>query len=284
MMYSTRKKNLKYALPDKSMKYNDRLTIFLPFFLLVLIFTPLGLFSPNIDPFEHSSFFSLTTIDAGDDQGYYAYMRSFFFDGDVDFFNERNYAYFYYLTRTNHSLNLWPCGPALLWTPFFLIGEGIEKVSVFMGMAEKTFGYGWSHLVATSLGTVFYAFCGFLLLYRTLSFLFSKQAALWSCWVLFLSSPLPYFIFVRSRMGHFAEFFSLSLFLYIWFRRPKISDSVSWGLCLGCVLALVGMSRYTNMAVGLFPIAIFFVVIRLVLLAAYLYFEVIEKYPLHTYM
>ena len=27
-----------------------------------------------------------------------------------------------------------------------------------------------------------------------------------------------------------------------------------------------------------------FVVIRLVLLAAYLYFEVIEKYPLHTYM
>ena len=60
---------------------NERLTIFLPFFLCVLLLVPLGLFSGDIDPFEHSGFFSLTTIDAGDDQGYYAYIRSFFLMG-----------------------------------------------------------------------------------------------------------------------------------------------------------------------------------------------------------
>ena len=260
MVYSVGQRNLKEDLHNKPMKYDDRLTIFLPFFLCALILTPLGLFSSNIDPFEHSSFFSLTTIDAGDDQGYYAYLRSVFFDGDVDFLNERNYAYFYHLTRTNYSLNLWPCGPALLWAPFFLIGEVVEKLLVFVGVAEKTYGYGWSHLVTTGLGTIFYVFCGFLLLYKTLSLLFTRKAALWSCWTLFLSSPLPYFAFVRSRMGHFAEFFTLSLILYIWFRRPSSENSIPWGFCLGCVLALVGMSRYTNMAIGVFPIAIFFVI------------------------
>ncbi len=240
---------------------NERLTIFLPFFLCVLFLVPLGLFSQEIDPFEHSGFFSLTTIDAGDDQGYYAYIRSFFFDGDIDFLNERNYAYYFHLTRTNQTLNLWPCGPALLWAPFFLVGELVEKVLIYFGMGQKTYGYGWSHLISTGLGTLFYVFSGFLLLYKTVSSIFSKRAALWSCWTLFLSSPLPYFAFVRSRMGHFAEFFTLSLILYIWFRRPKLDNSISWGLCLGCVLALVGMSRYTNIIMGIFPVTAFFLII-----------------------
>jgi len=240
---------------------NERLTIFLPFFLCVLLLVPLGLFSGDIDPFEHSGFFSLTTIDAGDDQGYYAYIRSFFFDGDVDFLNERNYAYYFHLTKTNYVLNLWPCGPALLWAPFFLVGELVEKILVYFGMGQKTYGYGWSHLISTGLGTLFYVFCGFLLLYKTVSSMFSKRAALWSCWTLFLSSPLPYFTFIRSRMGHFAEFFTLSLILYIWFRRPKLENSIPWGLCLGCVLALVGMSRYTNIMMGIFPIMAFFLIV-----------------------
>jgi hypothetical protein len=240
---------------------NERLTIFLPFFLCVLLLVPLGLFSEGIDPFEHSGFFSLTTIDAGDDQGYYAYLRSFFFDADVDFLNEKNYAYYFHLTKTNYALNLWPCGPALLWAPFFLAGELVEKILVYFGMGQKTYGYGWCHLISTGLGTLFYVFCGFLLLYKTLSSMFSKRAALWSCWTLFLSSPLPYFAFIRSRMGHFAEFFTLSLILYIWLRRPKPENSTSWGLCLGCVLALVGMSRYTNIIMGIFPITAFFIIL-----------------------
>jgi hypothetical protein len=240
---------------------NERLTIFLPFFLCVLLFVPLGLFNEGVDPFEHSGFFSLTTIDAGDDQGYYAYVRSFFFDGDIDFLNERNYAYYFHLTQTNYALNLWPSGQALLWAPFFLVGELVEKILVYFEMSQKTYGYGWSHLISTGLGTLFYVFCGFLLLYKTLSSMFSKRAALWSCWTLFLSSPLPYFTFIRSRMGHFAEFFTLSLILYIWLHRPKPENSTSWGLCLGCVLALVGMSRYTNIIVGIFPIAAFILVI-----------------------
>ena len=243
---------------------NERLTIFLPFFLCVLFLVPLGLFNERIDPFEHSSFFSLTTIDAGDDQGYYSYIRSFFFDRDIDFLNERNYAYYFHLTKTNHALNLWPCGPAILWAPFFLAGEMVEKVLVYFGMAEKTYGYGWSHLISTGLGTLFYVFCGFLLLYKTISSIFSRRAALWSCWTMFLSSPLPYFAFVRSRMGHFAEFFTLSLILFLWFRRPKIENSVSWGLYLGFVLALVGMSRYTNIIIGIFPITALFLIIRFI--------------------
>ncbi len=243
---------------------NERLTIFLPFFLCVLFLVPLGLFNQEIDPFEHSSFFSLTTIDAGDDQGYYAYLRSFFFDGDVDFLNERNYAYYLHLTRTNYALNLWPCGPAILWMPFFLMGELVEKIIVYLGITQKTYGYGWSHLISTGLGTLFYVFCGFLLLYKTISSIFSRRAALWSCWTLFLSSPLPYFTFVRSRMGHFAEFFTLSLILYLWFRRPKLENSIPWGLCLGCVLALVGMSRNTNIIVGIFPITAFFLSVRFI--------------------
>lgn len=235
----------------------DILKIFIGFLLCFLMFTPLGLFSDTIDPFEHSSLVSLTMIDAGDDQGYYSYLRSLLADGDIDFFNESNYAYNLYLTKTGYTLNLWPVGPAILWTPFFLAAGCVEWVLRMLGAAGDSKGYGWTYLIATGLGSCFYVFCGLLLLYRTLTLWFSRTASMLAVWTIYLSSPLVYFTFVRNRMGHFAEFFSICLFLFLWFHRPLRERASQWGFSLGCSLALVVMSRYTNAVVALLPAAIY---------------------------
>lgn len=230
---------------------------FIPFFICFLLFTPLGVFSERIDPFEHSSFFSLTTIDAADDQGYYSYLRSLIFDGDIDFYNENNYAYNLLFTQTGYTLNLWPAGPAVLWAPFFLTAQGCQWVLQGLGLSADAGGYGWSHLVATGLASAFYVFCGLLLLYRTLRQVFSRRAGLVAVWTLFLSSPLVYFTFIRSRMGHFSEFFSISLFLYLWCRPPGRGRTPLWAFSLGCSLALAAMSRYTNAVIVFLPLAVY---------------------------
>gem|GEM_PF-2142143 len=240
------------------MKRRTVVEFFIPFLICFLLFAPLGVFSDRVDPFEHSGFFSLTTIDAADDQGYYSYLRSLMFDGDIDFYNENNYAYNLFFTQTGYTLNLWPVGPAVLWTPFFLAAQGCQWVLQGLGWSTDAQGYGWSHLVATGLASAFYVFCGLLLLYRTLRLVFSRRAAWVAVWTLFLSSPLVYFTFIRSRMGHFGEFFSICLFLYLWYRPPGGRGRAAWwAFSLGCSLALAVMCRYTNAALAFLPLAVY---------------------------
>ncbi len=58
------------------------------FYFLFLLLTPLGVFNPWVPPDADTGYYSVTRIDGGDDSGYYAYLRSAFFDGDLDFLNE----------------------------------------------------------------------------------------------------------------------------------------------------------------------------------------------------
>ena len=44
-------------------------------FFLFLLLTPLGIFNDWVPPNIHQGFYSVATIDAGDDTGYYAFLR-----------------------------------------------------------------------------------------------------------------------------------------------------------------------------------------------------------------
>ena len=65
------------------------------FYFLFLLLTPLGLFNDWVPPLSHSGYYSVKTVDGGDDTGYYSYLRSIFFDGDQFreiFQNDINYT------------------------------------------------------------------------------------------------------------------------------------------------------------------------------------------------
>src|SRR5688500_3190536 len=60
-----------------------------------------------------------------DSPGYFAYIRSLVFDGDLDFRNEWEHWGLKALptTATGRMANPYPIGPALLWAPFFLVAH-----------------------------------------------------------------------------------------------------------------------------------------------------------------
>lgn len=98
------------------------------FFFIFLLLTPLGVFNSWIPPNLHTGFYSVTTIDEGDDTGYYAFLRSSFIDGDFDFFNERGYAHAEKINPTGYVFNNWQMGQAILFLPFFLAGHGLAHL------------------------------------------------------------------------------------------------------------------------------------------------------------
>lgn len=225
------------------------LVILLVFFFSFLLLTPLGTFSTWIDSREHTGYYSITRIDAGDDAGYYAYLRSTFFDHDIDFFNEKGYYHFDTITPTGYSINYWSIGSAILWIPFFLLGHAIALIYTFLGYQVSADGYSFPYHVLTGMGSSLCVFMGLLLTFSLLKNYFSEKAALIATVVLFLATPLPYYTFIRQRMSHAGEFLVIVFFIYSWILYRSKYKNVLGSLLLG---VSAGMLLTIRLNTGIF--------------------------------
>jgi len=203
------------------------------FFTLFLLLTPLGLFSKIIPKEWHTGYFAITQIDSADDTGYYSYLRSAFFDGDIDFFNEKKYYYSNKITLTGYSHNHWAIGSAILWTPFFMVGHFVAHIYKWLGYPMDIDGYSFPYLVFTAIGAMFYVLWGLYLGYRLLRKFFSPFASLLSTITVFLSTPLPYYTFIQPHLSHSGEFFLVVLFITLFFSWRENGKKPLEGFMLG---------------------------------------------------
>ena len=217
------------------------------FFLIFLFLTPLGVFNSWIPPNLHTGFYSVTTIDGGDDTGYYAFLRSTFIDGDLDFFNERGYAHAEKINPTGYVFNNWQMGQAILFLPFFLAGHALAHLYQSLGYPVTTDGYSTPYYLSTAVASASYLFAGLIFVYHTLRMFIGKRVSMLVTLSSWLASPLIYFSFIRQRMAHTAEFFLASILIYIWIRFRQSREPMHY-LVLGTVLGLLCMTRVINIA------------------------------------
>jgi hypothetical protein len=126
------------------------------FYFLFLLLTPLGLFNDWIPPLTHSGYYSVKTVDGGDDTGYYSYLRSIFFDGDIDFINERYYAHINRFNSTGYVFSNWQIGQAVLYLPFFMLGHFLALFYSALGYPIKADGYSAPYFIATAVASATY--------------------------------------------------------------------------------------------------------------------------------
>ena len=239
-------------------------------FFLFLLLTPLGIFNDWIPPATHKGYYAVTTIDGGDDAGYYAYLRSVFFDGDLDFFNELHYVHSEKFMPTGYVFNNWQMGQALVFLPFFLVGHLLALLYQGLGYPISVEGYSAPYYISTAVASVTFLFAGLILVFKTLHSFIDKRFSLLVTLSIWLASPLIYFSFIRQRMSHTVEFFFAAVLIFAWahFRplaRGAISnDSVSGDApsneeegrgqlvlrfaALGAILGFLSMTRVINIA------------------------------------
>jgi len=217
------------------------------FYFVFLLLTPLGIFSDWISPIAHTGYYSVATIDGGDDAGYYAYLRSVFFDGDLDFINERDYAHAEKLTPTGYIFNNWQMGQAFLFFPFFLVGHLLALLYQTLGYPVAADGYSAPYYIATAVASASWLFIGLVFVQRLLEKFVSGRIALIASLSLWLTSPLLYFTFIRQRMAHTVEFAMAALFLLAWMHCRKSKDLYKYAI-LGAVLGLLCMIRVLGIA------------------------------------
>lgn len=196
-------------------------------FFTFLLLTPLGIFNDWIPPDLHKGYYSVTTIDAGDDTGYYAFLRSVFFDGDLDFFNELHYAHSEKFMPTGYVFNNWQMGQAILFLPFFIVGHLLALLYQGLGYPVSVGGYSAPYYISTAVASVTFLFAGLVLVYKTLHSFIDKRFATFVTISIWLASPLIYFSFIRQRMSHTVEFFFAAVLIFAWIHfRPQPREEV----------------------------------------------------------
>jgi hypothetical protein len=182
----------------------------------------------------------------GDGISYYVFVRSLAKDADVDLTNE--YAHYGLLersdlkvpTRTGLRRSIFSIGPALVWLPFFLLGEGVGRAQLLLGGAPDLTGYGPVHVNAVALGSLLYGFATVWLVHDTLRRHFAPAAALGAALLIWGATFLPWYMVEQPTMSHAPSAFGAALCVWLWDRdRDRgILGHALLGLALGLAMCL----------------------------------------------
>ncbi|MCG8352802.1 MAG: hypothetical protein MI924_33985 [Chloroflexales bacterium] len=187
---------------------------------------------------------STPRIVLSDEVQYYAYLRSIYFDGDLDFRNEYEHfaaigsqhgdpAVFNALLRpddanpnpvTGKLRNVAPVGSALLWAPGFVIADWGVRLANSLGAQVPADGYSRPYILAACYMSALYSLLGLLLTYRLarrFAGVFAATLATISVW---LATPLVFHTYIAMPWSHATAFFLFALFLTLWLRHDTNSD------------------------------------------------------------
>lgn len=185
----------------------------------------------------------------------YAYLRSALLDRDLDFSND----YAYYLERqarwfnneelprdpvTNLPINLYGVGSSLLWAPWVLTVHVALHAAQAAGAEVDANGFSRPYEWAVGLGSCFYASLGLWLAFRFASQGYGRRAAFWSLLVVWLASPLVFYMYLHPSMSHSNSFFLAALLAFTYAR----GDSRLRWLGLGFIAGLLVATRFQDAA------------------------------------
>lgn len=188
-----------------------------------------------------------------DSTGYYAYLRYWFVDDDPYFNYYKNKPHQnFQVTLKDHQgnsvqLNKYSTGPALLISPFFLLGH--VELYYSKNLPENTdsiylFWYG--------IGAIFYAILSLLLLRSVLRQYYQDKVVALTLLILALGTNWFHYTIYDYIMSHTYSFFLFSFALFLslqWYKTEKWSYVL--GLSLTC--GLIALTRLPNMVFFIVP-------------------------------
>ncbi len=149
---------------------------------------------------------------------YYIYLPSTFFDGDLNFTNELTRLYpsgLKQLTDSGLPRNLFSVGPAVFWSPFFILAHILTLISRLFGGSLAADGFSSLYQLSVYVANSFYGLAGVLLTLSILRRYVAPLPALLSALGIMLASQLTYYFWSFTAMSHNISFASTSLFLLL---------------------------------------------------------------------
>ena len=196
----------------------------------------------------------------GDALGYYAWLRSVVFDGDINFSNDYRLLTDE-LTEDSEELtplatglvpNKWPPGSALLWAPLFLAVAAIVGTLNLIGAQIPFDGLALPFKVSAGVAGIGYATAGAWLCYELARRVYPATVAFWATLTLWLGGSLLYYSLVSPTYSHATSLFAVALFALAWYRTRDRDDLRRFAL-LGALAGLAGLVRSQDLIILIVP-------------------------------
>lgn len=197
----------------------------------------------------------------GDGVGYYAWARCILLqhnlNGEIDF--DKGYEgdprraadpHFrdHYVTVTGRLNNHFTIGPAILWSPFLVVTQGLTAIYDHShGTHFSSDGYSKPYMVAVGAGTFFYGFLTLWISFRLARKYVAERWAFLATLGIWLASALPFYIYAEPSLAHVHAAFVVALFVWYWDRTRNERTWKQW-LLLGVI---AGMMLNTYFPTGL---------------------------------
>jgi len=202
-------------------------------------------------------------IYASDEIQYFSYLRSLWFDRDVSFENE--YQHFFdrnigrgegfhatfleQYTEAGRRPSFATIGSAILWTPFYLVGDLVAHVS-----GHERDGFSYPYVAAVAYGSAFYGFAAILL-----SIAAARRVVgdgLLAGVLVWIGTPLLFYMYVSPPYSHACSAFAVALFVTVWL-RVRESWTVGGAVALGLSGALMALVREQDLFLAIGPVVDF---------------------------
>jgi|HigsolmetaAR201D_1030396.scaffolds.fasta_scaffold04042_2 hypothetical protein len=195
----------------------------------------------------------LTPGVSSDGVGYYAYVRSVFIDGDLNFTNEfdGSQSPFTHMplvvptARPGYVINWWSVGPAIYWTPFWLLGHALTYLGGALGLDWQPDGYAPPYIILVMVASALAGLITMLGCQRLLQRWFSPAIAALAAFTLYIGSNLFYYTLFGGAFGHIMSSTAITLMLLASFAlddQPTLKRWLLLGVTAGMVLLTYWMT------------------------------------------
>ncbi|HJS58488.1 MAG TPA: glycosyltransferase family 39 protein [Vicinamibacteria bacterium] len=187
----------------------------------------------------------------GDGMSYYVFVHSIWKDHDFDLADD--YEHFGMLTRgdlavpttTGHRRTIYSVGPAVVWGPFFAVGELVGRIDRLLGGTPDLSGFGKYHWNAVALGSVLYGYAALVLIFGLARRYFSETTALAAVLLIYGATFHYWYMVLQPTYAHSASAFLAAVAIVLWDRGRGTSGPSAF-LVLGLVLGLAMCVRWQN--------------------------------------
>ena len=176
---------------------------------------------------------------------HYVYLRSVRMAGDLDLADD--FAAVSPLGRssagdtpTGRMGNEHPIGPAVLWAPFYLAGDGLAAVLD----DQRRLGDGPFQRNAVAVAGLWWGWLGLVVLYRTAARRAGRAPALLAVLGLALGTFLFWYLVQAPTMAH-APAFATAAFALAWWLRER-TDRARDALVMGALVGLAALVRWSS--------------------------------------
>lgn len=214
---------------------------------------------------------SFPRVYATDEVQYYAWLRSIWFDHDVNFENE--YRTFATLnpksgiaesllqpnrirTKTNLYGNIAPIGSAILWAPWFIGTDMLLRGAHLIGIGQHipADGYSWPYQRAVSYSSALYACVGLLMVRRFTQRWVPSWHSTVSTLAFWLATPLVFYMTVQMPFAHGNAFFVSALFVRAWLWQRDNPDRWAPWAAIGATLGGLFLVREQLILFAIIPV------------------------------